>query len=97
MNTDIESTVEQCAMLNLQINKGERHRIMRKGSGRGSLWVTPRLTCYCVCTTGEVEALLYDFLCSHFGPETGLDQSRKYWNIRDYGDVAKVIRHFGEM
>ena len=97
MNADVESTVKRCPMLNLKLNKGERHRIMRNGSGRGSLWVTPRLNCYCVCPTGDVETLMYNFLCGHFGPETGIDQSRKYWDIKDYGDVAKVIRHFGEL
>jgi hypothetical protein len=64
--------------------------------GRGRLWVTPRLKCYCVCPTGEAETLLYNFLCSNFGTETGIDQSRKYWNIESYGDVAKIIRRFGE-
>ncbi len=96
MNSDVKSTVEQCSHLALKVNKGERHRIIRGGMGRDSLWITPRTKCYCVCPTGEVEMLLYNFLCSHFGTETGIDQSRKYWNIENYGDVAKVIRHFDE-
>jgi hypothetical protein len=97
MNRDVKPTVEQCTTLRLQLNKGERHRIMSSSFGRGSLWITPRLNCYCVCPTGEVKALLYNFLCSHFGSETGIDQSRKYWNISDYSDVVKVIRRFGEL
>ena len=97
MNNDVKATVEQCPKLQLRLNKGERHRIMHSGIRSGSLWITPRLNCYCVCPTGEAEPPLYDFLCSHFGTETGTDQNRKYWNIENYGDVAKVIRRFGEL
>lgn len=96
MNSDVKATVEQCPTLRLQLNKGERHRIMRNGIKSGSLWITPMRNGYCVCPTGVVETLLYDFLCSNFGTETGVDQNRKYWNIENYGDVAKVIRRFGE-
>lgn len=96
MNMDIKSTVEQYSLLTLQVNKGERHRIMRRGIRQGSLWVTPRANCYCVAVTGEVEALLYNFLWSHVGSETGIDQNRKYWNISDIADVAKAIRRFGQ-
>ncbi len=81
-------------MLRLQINKGERHRIMRNGVRRGSLWVTPGTNCYCVCVTGETEAILYDFLRSDFGAETGEDQGKKYWNVISIKDVDKIIRQF---
>jgi hypothetical protein len=96
MNKEIESTVAQCQLLKVKENIGARHRISHSGVRSGSLWVTPMVKCYCVCPTGEVETLLYNYLCSHFGTETGVDQSRKYWNIENYGDVAKVIRRFGE-
>ena len=98
MNRDIGAIVDQCPMLHFQVNKGERHRIMRSGIRRGSLWVTPRTNCYCIAPTGEVEALMYYFLSSHFGAETGQDHKGKweYWNIRDIGDVSKIIRRFGD-
>lgn len=86
-------------MLHFQVNKGERHRIMRSGIKRGSLWVTPRNNWYCVETTGEVESLMHHFLHTHFGAESGEDYKGrlKWWNITDFGDVAKVIRRFGEL
>lgn len=57
MNNVVKATVEQCPKLELQINKGERHRIIHSGIRSGSLWITPRLKSYCVCPTGEVETL----------------------------------------
>jgi hypothetical protein len=97
MNSLIKSTVENCRKLHLQLNKGERHRITRDGVGRGSLWVTPRVECFCVCPTGEVEQLLYGFLRAHYGPEAGVDQNKKYWNIEESADVAQVIRYFDDL
>jgi hypothetical protein len=96
MNNDIKSTVAKCPQLTLQLNKGERHRVMRSGLRRGSLWVTPRMNGYNVLLSGEADGLLCNFMRSHFGAETGEDQGYKYWNITDYGDVAKIIRRFGE-
>ena len=96
MNADIKAIVEQCPLLHFKVNKGDRHRIMRSGIRRGSLWVIPGSNRYSVRVTGEVEGLMYSFLCSTFGPEDGEDQGRKYWNIGDIGDVSKIIRHFGQ-
>jgi hypothetical protein len=98
MNGDIKAIVEQCPVLHFQVNKGERHRIMRSGIRRGSLWVTPRTDCYCVAPTGEVEASMDNFLRTHFGPEDGADYKGrwKWWNIPNLGDVAKIIQRFGE-
>ena len=97
MDEHINSEVKQCLLLTLQVNKGERHRIMHSGVRRGSLWVTPRVNYYCVALSGkEIEALLYNFLRRNFGDENGVDQDRKYWNISDIGNVTKVIRRFGE-
>jgi hypothetical protein len=98
MNKDIKAIVEQYSALHLKVNKGERHRIMRSGIGRGSLWITPRTNWYSVTLGGkEVEALMYNFLHTHFGAEDGEDYKGrwKWWNITDLGDVAKIIRHFG--
>jgi hypothetical protein len=99
MNRDIKAIVEPCPMLRFQVNKGERHRIMHKNISSSSLWVTPKINgCYCVAPTGEVGALMYDFLHGHFGD--GTDEKPKgrwkYWNIRGIEDVSKIIRHFGE-
>ena len=98
MNTDIKAIVEQCPLLHLQLNKGERHRIMRSDIKRGSLWIAPRIHYYSVTPSGEVEAMLYHFLHSHFGVETGQDYKGrwKYWNIPDLDGVAKLIQRFGE-
>ena len=96
MNADIESLVGKYPILTVRLNKGERHRIMRSDIRRGSLWVTPRSNWYSVCVTGEVEGLMYNFLCSTFRSEDGEDQGRKYWNIGDIGDVSKIIRRFGQ-
>ena len=98
MDRTIKAIVEQCPMLRVQVNKGERHRIMHNGIRRGSLWVTPRTHWYCVEPTGEVGALMYNFLHDHFGPETGEDYKGrwKYWDIKGIGDVSTIIRRFGE-
>lgn len=97
MDENIKATVAKCPKLEMQLNVGERHRIMRSDVTRGSLWVTPRVSCYRVSTTGEVATLLYNFLCSNFGTETGVDQNRKYWNIEQFRDVAEVIHRFDEI
>ena len=52
MNTEVKSIVGKCPMLRLQLNKGERHRIMRGDIRRGSLWVIPRSNWYSVFVTG---------------------------------------------
>jgi len=97
MNTEVKSIVGKCPMLRLQLNKGERHRIMRGDIRRGSLWVIPRSNWYSVFVTGEVEGLMYNFLCSTFGHEAGEDQGRKYWNIGDIEDVSKIVHRFDKM
>lgn len=76
MNKDVKATVAQCSVLEVQVNKGNRHRIMHSGIKAGSLWIIPRIACYYVSPTGEVETRLYDFLVDHFGSETGSDQQR---------------------
>jgi predicted restriction endonuclease len=85
-------------MLDMKVNKGKRHRIMRSGISSGSLWVTPGTEYYYIAPTGEVGALMYDFLHSHFGD--GTDEKPKgrwkYWKIRGIEEVSKIIRHFGE-
>jgi len=98
MNTDIKAIVEQFPLLQLQVNKGERHRIMRSGIKRGSLWIAPRAHYYSVTPSGEVEVLLDHFLRSHFGAETGQDYKGRwrYWDIPDLDGVAKIIHRFGE-
>ena len=98
MNAKIREIVEQFRMLHFQVNKGKRHRIMRSGIRRGSLWVTPRTKGYCIAPTGEVEEKMESFLRTNFGAESGRDtQNRwKYWNISDIADVSKIIRRFGE-
>jgi hypothetical protein len=97
MNRDIKSIVEQCPLLHIKLNKGERHRIMRNGIGRGSLWVTPKSYYNSVTTTGEVATLINDLLCRHFGAETGEDHHNyKYWNNLKIGDVSEIIRYFGK-
>ena len=96
MNRDIQAIVKQYPTLTLQLNKGERHRIMRSGIRRGSLWISPRINAYCITPTGEVASLMDHFLRSGFGPETGKDRSYNYWNISDVADVSSIVRHFGE-
>jgi hypothetical protein len=96
MDKHIEAIVKQIPNLKLQLNLGERHRIMRSGMRQGSLWVTPRKKCYAVCVTGEAEVLMYNFLLTHYGKETWVDQGKKHWNIDHIGDVSKIIHQFGE-
>jgi hypothetical protein len=97
MNGDIKAIVRHYPMLTLQLNKGERYRIMRSDIRRGSLWVSPRINAYSITPTGEVASLMDHFLRSNFGPETGEDYKKrwKYWKI-NVADVSSVIRHFGE-
>jgi hypothetical protein len=97
MNSDIKAIVDQFPTLSLQVNIGERHRIMRSGIKRGSLWIAPRVRGYNVIPTGEAEALLYHFLRS-IRVEDGGDykQRWKYWNISELGDVARIIQRFAE-
>ena len=98
MNREIQAIVKQYPMLTLQVNKGERHRIMRNGIRRGSLWISPRINAYSITPTGEVASLMDHFLRSNFGPETGEDYKGrwKYWKISDIADVSSIIRHFAE-
>jgi hypothetical protein len=98
MNRDIKAIVDLYPLLHLQVNKGERHRIMRSDIKRGSLWIAPRVHYYSVTPSGEVEVLLDHFLRSHFGAEHGVDykQRWKWWNIPELGDVAKIIQRFAE-
>ena len=97
MNSDIKAIVDQFPSLRLHVNKGERHRIMRSGITRGSLWIAPRVRGYNVIPTGEAEILLYHFLRS-IRVEDGVDykQRWKYWNIPELGDVARIIQRFAE-
>jgi hypothetical protein len=98
MNKDIKAIVEQCPLLHFKVNKGERHRIMRSGTKRGSLWVVPRTNGYCITPTGELEERMSNFLKTNFGRNSGEDYKGrwKWWNIKDLGGVARVIQHFGE-
>jgi hypothetical protein len=96
MNSDIKAVVDHCPLLHFQVNKGERHRIMHSGIRRGSLWITPRTDCYCVTPTGEVETLMYHYLHSNFGAESGQDGRYRWWSIADFDEVAGIIRRFGE-
>src|SRR5689334_22452310 len=97
MNRDVIAIVKQRPLLHFQVNKGERYRITHSRIRRGSLWITPRTSSYCVTPTGEVEALLYHFLQTHFGPENGQHSKGiwKWWNITDLGDVTKIIQRLG--
>ena len=95
MQAEIQSAVGDCSTLTLQVNKGERHRIMRGDIGRGSLWITPQSNSYSVAVTGNADPLICEFICEHFGPETRIDQGNKHWNIKNIGDVARIIRKFG--
>ena len=94
MDSNIKSTIEQCSKLRLQVNKGERHRIMHSAVKRGSLWVEPRRRSYNILPTGEVKSLLHDFIFSRFGPEKGESRPGKYWELSNCNDVAEVIRRF---
>lgn len=96
MDKKIEKIIEGKSNLKLKLNKGERHRIIHNNVKRGSLWFTPRVNGYSVCPTGEVESLLYHFLTQRFGKETGIDQTRKYWNIGSIQDVASIVEEFSK-
>jgi len=98
MNTDIKAIVDQFPSLSLKVNIGERHRISRSGIKSGSLWIAPRVRCYSVTPSGEVEDLLYHFLHSNFGDANGVDYKGrwKWWNITELDDVAKIIQRFAE-
>ena len=98
MKSDIKAIVKQCPMLRLQVNKGERHRIMRSSIRRGSLWIEPRIKGYSINTTGEVASLMDHFLRTNFGPETGQDSKGRWktWKISDNADLSRIIRHLSE-
>lgn len=98
MNADIKAIVDQCKLLDCNVNKGERHKIMHKAikPRHGCLWITPKPTYgYSVCPTGKVKALMYKFLHTHFRAEKSVYHYGKWWKITDLNDVAKIIRHFG--
>ncbi len=98
MNTNIKDIIQGCPTLYFKVNKGERHRIMRSDIGRGSLWISPRISGYNVIPTGDVEALMLHFLRDHYGSESGEDYKGrwKYWNIPDIAGVAAIIQRFGD-
>lgn len=97
MNSDIKAIVDQLPLLSLQVNIGEKHRIMHSGIKLGSLWIEPRVRGYNVLSTGDAETLLLQFLYSHFGVEKGENsKGRKYWEIQDIDGVAKIIQRFAE-
>lgn len=98
MNSNIKAIVEQFPSLSLQVNIGERHRIMRSGIKRGSLWIAPRVCGYNVSPTGEVETLMLHFLRSQFGVETGQDSKGRWkcWDIPGLDGITKIIQRFAE-
>jgi len=95
MNNAIKFIVSECERLSVQENVGSRYRITREDF-RGSLWVTPQKSNFRVLISGEIDPLLSGFLRAHFGSEAGVDQGKKYWNLGDLQNVAKIIRRFNE-
>lgn len=95
LNSNIKSVVSRYPLLSVQLNVGDRHRIVHSGLQRGSLWIRPRARDFRVLVTGEAETVLYHYMLNDFGPHVGEDQGRKFWIVPDVQDVEHIISQFG--
>lgn len=92
----IELAVSKYSQLVLQVNAGQRHRIIKQGfGGSGSLWMRAITNGYRVLVTGDVDSLLYPLISNLYGSEHGEDQGRKYWRL-DLDGMQSVVRMFAE-
>lgn len=92
---DIKDTVRIYPHLLLQVNKGNRHRIINSSIDKGSLWVKARIRHgdNYVEVTGNAESKLYSFLQNNFGVHDGENQGKKYWYLSD-SDLKKAIEYY---
>jgi hypothetical protein len=102
MDQDIKAIVDRYPNLRLQINLGNRHRIIHRRITRGSLWVYPlRSGAYTIAVNGEVKSIIIDMMNKHVLPEIGMsyddyEAKRKALLIPNITEMANIIRRLGE-
>ncbi len=95
MNLRIQAAVARHESLTLKVNKGERHRITKRGL-RGSLWITPLVGRFKLLPSGDVGPELHASVAARHGPKAGQDQGRSYWYIDRVDDVEALIQTLGK-
>ena len=102
MDLNIKALVDRYPNLRLQINLGNRHRIIHRHIDRGSLWVYPLQTsAYTITANGEVRPIIIDMMNQHVLPEIGnsyddYEAKRKALLIPNITEMANIIRRLGE-
>jgi hypothetical protein len=101
MDYQIKAIVDRYPNLRIQVNKGERHRIMHRRIDRGSLWLGSRRAGeYGVLANGDVKHILHDLLNCYVDPAIGTDYDayvirRKGVVIPNINELAKIIGRLG--
>jgi len=92
----VDIAVSRYQSLNWQLNKGDRHRIMKAGWS-GSLWVTSRKRTnnYRILITGDLNKNLGAKIIYLHGQNDGEDLGRKYWYLNKQSDVETIISIYG--
>ena len=102
MDLNIKALVDRYPNLRLQINLGNRHRIIHRHIDRGSLWVGIRRTGeYNIGAGGDVRPVLIDLFNHYADPAIGTYMDdyiphRKGLIIPNITEMAKIIRRLGE-
>jgi len=106
MDLNIKALVDRYPNLRLQVNLGNRHRIIHRRIDRGSLWVYPFQTGeYTYGPTGDVKSIIIDLMHKHVLPEVGSsydDYEAKHKLLLttkiviNITEMAKIIRRLGE-
>lgn len=102
MDHHIKVLVDRYPNLRLQVNLGNRHRIIHRRIDRGSLWVGIRRTGdYVIGAGGDVRPVLIDLFDHYVDPAIGtyLDDyipQRKRLIIPNITEMANIIRRLGE-
>ena len=96
MNEEIETAVGSLPSLQLQLNKGEKHRVRRPGL-KGSLWLEKQGEAYRLKLTSDLARVLEEYVVSKFGKHALMDQGVKVWKLPSIDAMRRVVRELAEI
>jgi hypothetical protein len=96
MIPEINAVVQRYPNLRLQVNKGERHRIIKNGVSRGSLWLAKQSERYRLKLTGDIAAALRGYVLAIAGDPAYADQGVDVWHLPFDGTMEKIIWKLAE-